>query len=214
MSKSICHGSLPLEGSLLLHLYLRFDVFDRRLAIAPSLLQTTSDQWIWILKNCQTSSNLMVCTSACFRRSALVRCSSSTLWTAWPSTDIRTRRALTRACTRTRACMHRRVTAAFFLTCLPRTRAWILTIPFNALKARLAWTQIKVEYNLVSDYAVSSFLFVMNWECTHPCPMMATLSSSTDWTHVSKYTLQTFNLFWNIATTHNICDKDLLSPEL
>lgn len=78
-------------------------------------------------------------TSASFRRSAWVRRSSSIICTACPSMDIRTRRALTRAWTRTRACMHLSVTAACFLTCRPRTRAWSLTTPFKALKALLAY---------------------------------------------------------------------------
>lgn len=77
-------------------------------------------------------------TSACFKSSAWVRRWLSMFCTACPSTDILTLRALTRAWTRTRACMHRNVTAACFLTSLPRTRAWSLTTPFNALSALLA----------------------------------------------------------------------------
>ncbi len=61
--------------------------------------------------------------------------------TAWPCCDIRTLRALTRACTLTRACIHRRVMAACLRTVCPRTNACSLTSPFNAFKALLACIQ-------------------------------------------------------------------------
>lgn len=83
--------------------------------------------------------NLWDGTSASLWSWALVRRSLIMFCTACPSMDIRTRRALTRACTRTKACMHLNVTAACFLTSLPLTRAWSLTTPFNALNALLAY---------------------------------------------------------------------------
>ena len=102
-------------------------------------------------------------TSACFKRSALLRRSFSIFCTAWPSKDIRTRRALTWAWTRTRACMHLSVTAACFLTCRPRTRAWSLTTPFKALRALLAYTsyfivQFNQKCKLICQVFYSKFL--------------------------------------------------------
>lgn len=74
-------------------------------------------------------------------RSIMVRC------TAWPCWDILTRRARIRACTRTRACMHLRVMAAWRRTVWPRTNAWSLTSPFrarNALRAcKMSTTWVK-----------------------------------------------------------------------
>ena len=60
----------------------------------------------------------------------------------FPSWEFPTFLALTRAWTRTRACMHLRVTAACFLTCQPRNIACNLTTAFRALKARLACKSI------------------------------------------------------------------------
>lgn len=86
-------------------------------------------------------------TSASRRMSSLVRRASSSFCTAWPSVDMRTRRARMRACTRTSACMHRSVTAACFLTCRPRTIACSRTSPFSARSARLACEQIQSKSN-------------------------------------------------------------------
>lgn len=56
-----------------------------------------------------------------------------------PSRESLLRWSQTRACTRTRAWMHRRVIFALFLTLCPLTKACSLTSPLSALRALLAF---------------------------------------------------------------------------
>lgn len=93
-----------------------------------------------------TSANLMGSSLV-----QLISCGGSSL----KISPMRWARAL--AWTLTSACMHLSVTANCFLTCRPRTRAWILTIPFNAFNARFAWQVFNNNY-VVVDYVSSDYV--------------------------------------------------------
>eukprot|EP01018_Ginkgo_biloba_P022988 Gb_36299 [translate_table: standard] len=85
------------------------------------------------------------------------------------SSAICRRRALTRACTRTSACMQRMVMLACFLTLCPLTNACSLTSPFRARKALLARYPRNVACMIIA--ARSSLVF-------RPSPVRRTTSAA------------------------------------
>lgn len=88
-------------------------------------------------------SNILMGLKNCLGHSC---CSSTLLWSF--SSVNSSLRALTLACTRTNACMHRIVIWACFRTLCPLTSACSLTNPFKARNARRAYTIQHVLYTI------------------------------------------------------------------